>query len=230
LRCSGAAAAVYCGGVNESKRPATVRVLIVEDQRLFRSFLENWLAGLPKFSLVAAVESAEEALGAVERLEPDVMIVDLQLPGMDGLACVQAARQMRPQLRALVLSSLTDPLSLTRVRESGVEGYVEKDASPEELADALTTVAAGHTYYSAKFAEVLLREGAKAQAVGKILSRREQEVLTLVLGGKTSREISELIGLSARTIEFHRANVMAKLGAGNFAELVASAKRRGLAG
>jgi Response regulator containing a CheY-like receiver domain and an HTH DNA-binding domain len=207
-----------------------VRVLIVEDQRLFRSFLESWLAGLPGFSLVAAVGSAEEALGAVERQAPDLMMVDLQLPGMDGLACVQAARQMRPQLRALVLSSLIDPLSLTRVRESGVEGYVEKNASPEELADALTTVATGHTYYSAKFAEVLLREGAKAQAVGKILSRREQEVLTLVLGGKTSREISELIGLSARTIEFHRGNVMAKLGAGNLAELVASAKRRGLGG
>jgi DNA-binding NarL/FixJ family response regulator len=147
---------------------------------------------------------------------------------MDGLACVRAARQVRPQLRALVLSSLIDPLSLTRVRESGVEGFVEKDASPDQLADAAIAVAAGRSYFSARLTEILAREGAKAQALGKILSRREQEVLTHVLSGKTSREISDLIALSIRTVEFHRANIMGKLGATNLAELVANAQRRGL--
>lgn len=195
---------------------------------MFRSFLERWLSDLPKFALVAAVASGEEALEVVERDGPDVMILDLQLPGMDGVACVRAARQMRPQLRALVLSSLLDPLSVTRVRESGVEGYVEKDASPTELADALTTVAAGQRYFSARFAETLVRERGKAMAVGKVLSRREQEVLTHVLAGKTSREISDFVSLSVRTVEFHRANIMAKLGASNLAELVSNAQRRGL--
>ena len=203
--------------------------MIVEDQKLFRVFLERWLGDLPKFVVVAAVDSAEAALEAVEREKPDVMVVDLQLPGMDGIACVRAARQMRPQLRALVLSSLLDPLSLTRVRESGVEGYVEKDATPVELADALTAVAAGQNYFSARFAETLARERGKTLAVGKMLSRREQEVLAHVLGGRTSREISEVVGLSARTVEYHRASIMAKLGATNLAELVGSAQRLGLA-
>lgn len=206
-----------------------VRVLIVEDQKLFRVFLERWLADMPKFEVVASVDSAEEALHAVERETPDVMIVDLQLPGMDGLACVRAARQVRPQLRALVLSSLLDPLSLTRVRESGVEGYVEKDATPVELADALSAVVAGRSYFSARFADTLSRERGKAVAVGKVLSRREQEVLAHVLHGRTSREISEIVGLSTRTVEFHRANILAKMGANNVTDLVASAQRSGLA-
>lgn len=204
------------------------RVFIVEDQGMFRTFLERWLAEQERFVAVGSAGSAEGALGLLDRALPDVLLVDFQLPGLDGLEMVRAARQVRPHLRALVLSSLMDPLALTRVRESGVEGYVEKDAPPETLTDALTAVAEGRTYFSAKYRETLAREGGRAEAVGKILSRREQEVLGHVLAGKTSREIGELIGLSSRTVEFHRANVMAKLGAANATELVANARRRGL--
>ena len=173
--------------------------------------------------------SVESALHAgIYEARPDVMMVDFQLPGIDGLELVRSARQIRPELRALVLSSLIAPLALTRLRESGVEGYVEKDASPAELEEALTSVAQGRVWFSKKYQATLAQEGARAAAVGKILSRREQEVLGHVLSGKTSREIGELIGLSARTVEFHRANVMGKLGATNLAELVANARRRGV--
>ena len=209
-------------------KPEPIRVLLVEDQGMFRVFLEQWLAGLPKFSHVGSAPSGEEALAQIATARPDLLVVDLQLPGIDGLEFVRAARQLRPQARALILSSLVDPLALTRIRESGVEGYVEKDGSPAQLAEALEAVAEGRRYYSARFAETLAREGARAQAVGKILSRREQEVLTHVLSGRTSREIGELIGLSARTVEFHRANIMSKLGATNATELVAHARQRGL--
>jgi DNA-binding NarL/FixJ family response regulator len=205
-----------------------VRVLLVEDQGMFRRFLVGWLAEQARYALAGEAGSAEEALALVETTRPDLVVVDFQLPGMDGLEFVRAARQLRPEIRALVLSSLMDPLALTRVRESGVEGYLEKDAPPELLAEALAAVAEGRTWYSTRFRDTLAREGAKAEAVGKILSRREQEVLGHVLAGKTSREIGELIGLSARTVEFHRANVMAKLGATNVAELVANARRRGV--
>lgn len=204
------------------------RVLMVEDQGMFRRFLVAWLADQPRYTLAGEAGSAEEALALVATARPDVLVVDFQLPGMDGLELVRAARQLRPEIRALVLSSLMDPLALTRVRESGAEGYLEKDAPPELLAEALAAVAAGRTWYSARFRETLAREGAKAEAVGKILSRREQEVLGHILAGRTSREVGELIGLSARTVEFHRANVMAKLGAANLPELVANARRRGL--
>lgn len=204
------------------------RVFIVEDQGMFRSFLEQWLDEQERFARVGSASSAEEALAKLVAAQPDVMLVDLQLPGLDGLEMVRAARQVRPQLRALVLSSLMDPLAMTRVRESGVEGYLEKDAPPDELMKALVAVAEGRTYFSGKFRETLAREGAKAEAIGKILSRREQEVLGHVLGDRTSREIGELIGLSVRTVEFHRANLMAKLGATNATELVMIARRRGL--
>ncbi len=210
-------------------RPArSIRVLLVEDMGMFRAFLEKWLAGLTRYTLVGSVGSSEEGLALLDTARPDVLIVDLQLPVVDGLEFVRAARQSRPHARALVLSSLADPLSLTRVRESGVEGYVEKGAMPAMLEEALDAVAAGRNFYSARFSEILAREGKKALAVGKILSRREQDVLSHVLSGKTSREIGELVGLSARTVEFHRVNIMTKLGATNVAELVANARQRGL--
>lgn len=209
-------------------RPEIIRVMIVEDQGMFRAFLEQWLAGLSGFKLVASAASGEEALAQIASTDPDLLIVDLQLPRIDGLELVRAVRQLRPQARALILSSLVDPLALTRIRESGVEGYVEKDAQPAQLAEAIEAVAMGRNYFSARFAETLAREGAKPEAVGKILSRREQQVLVHVLAGRTSREISELIGLSSRTVEFHRANILSKLGATNTTELVARARQLGL--
>jgi DNA-binding NarL/FixJ family response regulator len=207
----------------------TTRVLVVEDQGMFRSFLEDWVPAQKGFVLVGAFGSAEEALRHIETLSPHVALLDLQLPNMDGLALARALRQVRPHLRALMLSTLIDPLALTRVRESGVEGYLEKDAPLSELAEALRTVASGRPYFSRKFVETLAQESSHAEALGKILSRREQQVLTQVLAGNTSKEIGETIGLSSRTVEFHRANLMAKLGAANMAELLAQARRRGLA-
>ena len=195
---------------------------------MFRVFVETFLKDHPVFDLVGAASSAEEALPLVASLRVELLVVDLQLPGMDGLDFVRAARQARPQARALVLSSLMDALSLTRVRESGVEGYLEKDSRPEKLEEAMAAVAAGRAYFSARFVETMARENAKAEALGKILSRREQEVLTQVIAGLTSREIAEFYGIGLRTVEFHRANVMAKLGATNTAELVAQARLRGM--
>jgi DNA-binding NarL/FixJ family response regulator len=204
------------------------KILVVEDQGMFRSFLETWLAGQGRFRLVGLARSGEEALELVRSQQPDLMLVDLQLPGMNGLDFVRAARQARPQARTLVLSSLMDPLALTLVRESGVEGYLEKDSSPEKLTEALLAVADGRLFFSARYLETLARESAKPEGLGKILSRREQEVLMHIAAGRTSREISELFGLGVRTVEFHRANVMTKLGASNTAELLAQAKVRGM--
>jgi DNA-binding NarL/FixJ family response regulator len=201
---------------------------LVEDQGIFRAFMESWLAPHPRFELVGSAASGEDALPMLAITRPELMIVDLQLPGMDGLDFVRAARQARPQARVLILSSLVDPLTLTRVRESGVEGYLEKDTQPEALEKAMHAVADGRSFFSSRFVEVISREGSKAEALGKILSRREQEVLSLVIAGKTSREIADFYGIGLRTVEFHRANVMAKFGASNTAELLSQARARGV--
>jgi DNA-binding NarL/FixJ family response regulator len=207
--------------------PRQVRIFIVEDQGLMRAFFERWLSGQSRFALAGSACSGEEALLGVERARPDVALADFQLPGMDGLEFVQAARQVRPQLRALIVTSLVDPLTVTRIHESGVEGYVEKDVSPEILAEALHAVTDGRRYFSEKFRETLARESAQAQGAGKILSRREQQVLGFVLGKKTNREIADLMGLSIRTVECHRLNLMTKLDATNLAELMTKAQLRG---
>lgn len=213
--------------ISGSRTGEKIRTLIVEDEGMFRAFLVNWLGSLPGYLIVGVAGRAEEALSIVSSGKPDLMIVDFQLPGMDGLEFVRSARQLRPQARTLILSSLMDPLALTRVRESGVEGYLEKDATPEMLAEALEAVGAGEKYYSARLGEILAENGRGLVPLGRILSRREQEVLTHVLRGKTSREIGEIIGLSARTVEFHRGNIMGKMGAANVTELVANAERFG---
>ncbi len=205
-----------------------VRTLIVEDQGMFRALLKQWFLTQERFEVVGTAASAEEGLRLVEELQPNFLIVDMHLPGMDGLALVRAVRQSRPEVRSLILTSLTDPLAVTRIRESGVEGYLEKDAPPEELAEAVTAAAAGRTYFSPRFHEAIRRESGKPMAVGKILSRREQQVLAHVLEGKTSREIGDLIGLSSRTVEFHRANLMAKLGSSSPTDLLVRAKKLGL--
>lgn len=204
------------------------RAFIVEDQGMFRMFLEQWVAGAPGFEVAGSAASGEEALAMFPGVNAEVMIIDLQLPGMDGLEFLRAARVERPDVKALVLSSLADPLALTRVRESGANGYLEKNAPPRELLEALEVIVAGGSSFSNRYQETLDRERNKPQAVGKILSRREQEVLTHVLAGKTSREIADLISLSPRTVEFHRSNIMGKLAATNVAELVAHARQLGL--
>lgn len=206
-----------------------IRTFIVEDQGMFRAFLEQWLTGLPGFELVGAAPSSEEGLILLPGARPELLIIDLQLPGMDGLEFLAGARRILPEVRALVLSSLEDSLALTRVRESGAQGYLEKSAGPGELRAALEAVAGGGLSYSTRYRETLGREQAKPDGVGKILSRREQEVLAHVLAGRSSRQAAELIGLSARTVEFHRANLMGKLGAANIAELITNARRQGLA-
>lgn len=204
-----------------------VRIFVVEDQGIVRAFFENWIARCPQFLLAGSARSGEEALLHVEAAKPDVALVDFQLPGMDGLEFVRAARQLRPQLRTLMVTSLMDALALTRIRESGVEGYLEKDASLEALAAALEAIAGGQQSFSKKFIETLAHEDAQREGAGKILSRREQQVLAHVLANKSNRDIAELLDLGLRTVEFHRANLMAKLDATNLDELTVKAQLRG---
>lgn len=206
---------------------ARVRVMIVEDEGLMREFFERWVGGLPRFELAGSARSGEQALRQIDGLRPDVLLVDFQLPGMDGLEFVQAARQVRPQLRALLVTTLIDPLTITRVHESGVEGYVEKDATTKKLAAALEAVTDGRGFFSETFRETLARERAKPEGLGKILTRREQQVLGHVLGGRANREIADLLGLSVRTVECHRLNLMTKLEAASLAELRERAELRG---
>lgn len=202
-----------------------VRVFVVEDQGMFRTFLVQCLEETGDFTVVGAFESGEEALTELRSLKPDLLLVDLQLPGIDGLGFLSRAKILLPDVRALVLSSLDDPLALTRVRESGAHGYLEKNAPPAELLAAAREVAVGRTSYSKRFHEALGRERSGPQSFGKILSRREQEVLSHVVAGRTNKEIAGFIGLSARTVEFHRSNLMRKLAAENVADLISKVRR-----
>ena len=202
-----------------------VRTLIVEDQSMFRGFLERWLSEQVGFVLVGSAQSAEAALDLIAATEAELVLLDLRLPGMDGVTFARTAREVRPKLRILVLSSDTNALVVTRVQESGVDGFIEKNASVETLAEALKAIVAGRNYFSPKFTEIMRNEAAKRIGIGKVLTRREQQILDHVMTGRTSREIGALLGLNPRTVDFHRSNLLAKTGAATTADLMARVNR-----
>jgi DNA-binding NarL/FixJ family response regulator len=205
-----------------------VPVFIVEDQGMFRSFLEYWINGQAEYTVVGAAGSGEEALELLDVSRPGLLVVDLHLPKMDGLQFVQLARQRLPGVRALIVSALLDAFTLTRVKEGGVEGYIEKDAEPSALSAAFKVVSEGGSFFSDRFTQVLRQD--RGREIGRFLSRREQQVVEHVLAGKTNREIADILGVSSRTVEFHRANAMAKLGAKNLGELSRTVRQWGMEG
>lgn len=205
-----------------------VPVFIVEDQGMFRSFLESWINGQAEYTVVGAAGSGEEALLLLEISRPELLVVDLHLPNMDGLRFVRLAKQRLPGVRALIVSALRDVLTLTRVKEGGVEGYLEKDAEPSDLHAAFKVVCEGGRYFSDRFTRVLRED--KGREIGRFLSRREQQVVELVIAGKTNRDIADILGVSSRTVEFHRANAMAKLGVKNLGELSRTVRQWGMEG
>jgi DNA-binding NarL/FixJ family response regulator len=205
-----------------------VPVFIVEDQGMFRSFLEFWINGQSEYTVVGTAGSGEDALELLEISRPGLLVVDLHLPQMDGLQFVQLAKQRLPGVRALIVSALMDAFTLIRVKEGGVEGYIEKDAEPSDLSAAFKRVSEGGRYFSDRFTQVLRED--KGREIGRFLSRREQQVVEHVLAGKTNRDVALILGVSSRTVEFHRANAMAKLGAKNLGELSRTVRQWGLEG
>ena len=209
------------------------RVLLVDDHAVLRAGLRRLLEDQPDLTVVGEAGMAVEAIDLASRLQPDLILLDLGMPGLGGLEALPRLRQAAPEARLLVLTMHDDEGYLRQALHSGAAGYVLKKAADHELLSAIRAVQRGEVYvYSAltrSLLEELLPAGAEApQDAWDKLSDREQEVLRLVALGHTSAEIASRLSLSSKTVETYRARGMEKLGLPSRAALVRFALSRGL--
>jgi len=215
---------------------SSLRILIAEDHALVRAGLQALLSQEPEFEIVGEVDNGRDAVRVVGELNPHVVLMDLTMPGMNGMEAISDIKRRYPGVRVLVLTlHKTEEFVLASLR-AGADGYVLKEATPAELRLAVRTVAGGRTYLSDEVLRKVIsvnpgRGGSfPTNGVWDTLTQREREVLKLVAEGKSNKAMAEYLFLSAKTVEKHRAKLMAKLGMHNAAALTAYAIQKGLVG
>lgn len=200
-----------------------LRVLIAEDHNLVRDGLRLLLSIQPDMQLVADTDDGREVVPLIVEHRPDILLLDLGLPGLDGLEVMRGLAQTETATRVLVVTARLDATSVRRSLALGASGYLPKSENGDALLDAIRRVAAGETYVSPEVAALF--EPAAPAAEAEPLTGREREVLALVGEGLSSKEIAKRLGISDLTVRKHRENLCRKLGARNAAELVACAVR-----
>jgi two-component system response regulator NreC len=201
---------------------ATTRVLVCDDHALVRSGLRRLLESESSFDVVGEAADAEQAVAAVAELQPDVLLLDVVMPGRSGIDALQDLRSASPETRVLILSMQDDPSYVRQAFGAGAHGYLVKEAADADLVQAIQDVAAGHKYVHPSLGARLAALEAEAhhRAETDPLSGREHEVLRLLALGHTNQEIANLLFISVRTAESHRARIMQKLRLSSRAELV----------
>ncbi|MBO6576946.1 MAG: response regulator transcription factor [Rhodothermales bacterium] len=203
-----------------------IRIVLAEDHAVVRAGVRGLLEKVDGFDVVAETESGAEVEDLVSDHSADVLVIDLALRGLDGIEGIRRARRARPSLRVVVLSMHRSDAHIAQAMQVGANAYVLKDDSFEDLVEAVRAVLRGERYLSRNVPSV--ERGGAVEDRYASLTPREREVLHLVAEGLTSDEIAERLVLSVRTIETHRANIMAKLGIRNQTRLVHFAMQRGL--
>jgi two-component system response regulator NreC len=195
-----------------------------------RSGLRRVLDGEPDIETVAEAENGERAVFEAMEHRPDVVLLDVVMPGKSGIETIPTLREAVPQAQILVLSMQDDPRYLREAFDAGASGYVLKEAADTEVVDAVRAVAAGERYVHPALGARLVQAEAeeRRRAAEDPLSEREREVLRLLALGHTNQEIAEMLYISVRTAETHRAHIMQKLRLSSRAELVRYALERGL--
>lgn len=210
------------------------RILIVEDHDLLRNGLRSIIAALPDFDVAGEASEGKEAVCQALALHPDLVLMDLCMPGMNGIEATAQIKRRLPRTRVLALSAFKNDEYVREALRAGADGYVVKDAPYDELLNALRNVMVGRTYLSPDVSGHLVNsfvkrdEPRRASLPWERLTARERNVLKLIGEGRTNRAAAEFLNLSSKTIEKHRANVMRKLGLKNAAELTLAALECGL--
>jgi DNA-binding NarL/FixJ family response regulator len=207
-----------------------VRVLIADDHGIVRGGLRLLLDRQPDMEVVGEAADGAEAVAAALAHRPDLAILDVSMPTLTGLQAARAIRAQAPEVCVLMLSMHDDERYLFEALKAGAAGYVLKHEAGQELVDAARAVARGESFLTSAGQRSLVRAWMADESTGprEPLSPREQEVLKLVAEAHTNREIGEILGLSEKTVETHRANLLRKLGMRDRVELVRYAIRRGL--
>ncbi|MBN1978309.1 MAG: response regulator transcription factor [Anaerolineae bacterium] len=208
-------------------------ILLADDHRIVRQGLRALLEAEPDFSLVGETGDGLEAIQLAERLQPDVIVLDLMMPGINGLEATRQIGDNCPQTRVIILSMHADEAYVLEALRNGASGYVLKDSSADDLVRAVREVEAGRRYLSPPLSERAIEAYTrKAQEASldpyEELTNREREVLHMAAEGHSSTEIAERLSISSRTVETHRANMMRKLDLHSQTDLIRYALKRGI--
>lgn len=210
-----------------------IRLLIVDDHPILCQGLRALLRYYDDIEVVGEAHTGEEAIARVDEWEPDVVLMDIAMPGMNGIETTRRIRQEHPQTRVLVLTQHEERQYVIPVLRAGASGYLLKSALSSDLITALRAVARGETFLYSPLSSVLVEELQRYQvespAIGpESLTPREREILQHIAEGKTNNQIAAELSLSVKTVEWHRTNLMSKLDVHNAAELVRYALEHGL--
>jgi DNA-binding NarL/FixJ family response regulator len=203
-----------------------IRVVIAEDHLMVRAGIQALLENAGDIHVLGTASNGQEAIEAVQELDPDILIMDIMMPRMNGIQAAENIRDRKLPTKILLLSMYSDPGLVHQALQSGVKGYVLKSSASDELLRAVRAVANGETFLSNPVSEILI-EGVVNPNINRdendplsVLSPREKEIMQLVAEEHTSSEIAEMLFISEKTVEKHRAKLMEKLNVRNLAGLV----------
>ena len=210
-----------------------IRMLLVDDHKMMREGLRALLQSVPDFEIVGQAADGREALDLVRTLSPDIVVMDVGMPELNGVEATRRIRTEHPGVKVIALSTHTDKRYVLHMLEAGASGYVLKIAAYDELLRAVRAVSLGKTYLSPEVAGAVVERSTSphdgsAVSAYSTLGSREREVLQLVAEGKTSAETAKEMHISTKTVETHRRNIVQKLGLHGTAELTKYAVREGL--
>ncbi len=208
-----------------------IKVLLVDDHPVVRKGLWSCLGNRENLKIVGEAADGEEAMQKVRDLSPDVVLMDILMPRMDGLAVAEALHKEAPKVKVLILSMHSTRDYVLRIIRAGARGYVLKDAPPEDLVRAIEAVNSGEAFFSPPVARIALSQVSgedQARPLAQLTSR-EREVLTSIAEGRSNKEIADHLGIGVRTVESHRERIMQKLEIHSVAGLTKFALTNGLA-
>jgi NarL family two-component system response regulator LiaR len=205
-----------------------IRVLLVDDHAVVRSGLAAFLMAFDDLELIAEASSGEEAVAMCNRFHPDVVLMDLKMPGIGGAEATGRIREHWPEIQVVALTSFKDKEMVESAMESGAIGYLLKNVSADELAEAVRAAHSGEPTLAPEAAQALIQSTRKTPEIGFDLTNREREVLDLMVEGMSNPEIAEELMVSRSTVKFHVSNVLSKLGADSRTGAVAVALKHDL--
>ena len=205
-----------------------IRIALIEDELMVSGMLEAWIARYRDLELVGCAADGEAGWELCQSAQPDVALIDIQLPKLDGLELITRLGARFPDMRFLVMSGLMDAYTVWRVIQIGVHGYICKTHPPQLLVDAIRDVARGYTFFGPVFSQVKRDWLSQPEAFQKILSEREQQILRGVAAGREDQVIGAELGIAPATVEAHRKRIRQKLSVHNDRGLLAYARRWGL--
>ena len=210
-----------------------IRLLLVDDHPVVREGLKLGLAHHEHIEVVGEAADGREAIDKAKLLQPDVILMDISMPVMNGLEATEALKKEAPHSKVLILTMHDDKEYVLRITKAGAHGYVLKDSPPEELLGAVVAVAMGQAFFSPRISQVLLDDyvrsaGEVSEPTNEVLSRRETEVLKYIADGLSNKEIAAKLFVSVRTVETHRERITGKLGIKSVAGLTKYAISKGI--